>query len=104
MVDVTRKTAPSKIIGDAVGTKERVLGEVAADSNARKPAGVKMQAPILDQGSARTSMAATDRMWVFVNTYGPTDGENRLHTHINEDHTFIVLQGQARFTGPKGEI
>ena len=31
------------------------------------------------------------------------DGENGLHAHPNEDHTFIVLQGEATFYGPNGE-
>jgi mannose-6-phosphate isomerase-like protein (cupin superfamily) len=31
------------------------------------------------------------------------DDENGLHAHPNEDHTFVVLQGEATFYGPNGE-
>jgi mannose-6-phosphate isomerase-like protein (cupin superfamily) len=47
-------------------------------------------------------MAATDRMWVVLKTYA-NDGENELHAHPNEDHVFLVLQGEAVFYGPEGE-
>jgi mannose-6-phosphate isomerase-like protein (cupin superfamily) len=103
MSDVATTPKATKIIGDKVGTMERVLGGIGFDPAAKKPAVFKMRAPILKQGNDRAYMAATDRMWVFVNTYGPDSGENQLHTHTNEDHTFIVLQGKARFFGPKGE-
>lgn len=94
----------TKIVGDKTGTMERVLNEVGFDPNAKKPQLFKLRAPILERGNDRTYMASTDKMWVFVNTYGPEDGENKLHSHTNEDHTFIVLQGRARFQGRNGEI
>jgi mannose-6-phosphate isomerase-like protein (cupin superfamily) len=31
------------------------------------------------------------------------DGDNGLHAHPNEDHTFVVLQGEAIFYGPNDE-
>lgn len=103
MDDVSTTPKTTKIIGDSVGTMERVLGGAKFDPNAKKPTVFKMRSPILKQGNDRTYMAATDRMWVFVNTYGPESGENQIHTHTNEDHSFIVLQGTAKFFGPNGE-
>jgi len=41
-------------------------------------------------------------MWVVLKTYA-ADGENGLHAHPNEDHTFVVLQGEATFYGPNDE-
>ena len=38
-------------------------------------------------------------MWVVLKTYA-ADGENGLHAHPSEDHTFVVLQGEATFYGP----
>jgi len=32
-----------------------------------------------------------------------TGDENALHRHPNEDHVFVVLQGEAEFYGPKNE-
>ena len=43
-------------------------------------------------------MAASDKMWVVLKIYA-ADGENGLHPHPNEDHTFVVLQGEAKFYG-----
>jgi len=98
------KPGLTKIVGDKTGTMERVLGDIGFDPTAHKPQLFTLNAPILERGNDRTYMASTDKMWIFVNTYGPQDGENKLHTHTNEDHSFIVLQGRARFTGPNGEI
>ena len=47
-------------------------------------------------------MAASDKMWVVLKIYA-ADGENGLHPHPNEDHTLVVLQGEAKFYGPKHE-
>jgi mannose-6-phosphate isomerase-like protein (cupin superfamily) len=44
-------------------------------------------------------MAASDKMWVVLKIYA-ADGENGLHPHPNEDHTFVVLQGEAKFYRP----
>ncbi len=98
------KTKPDKIVGDNLGTMERVLGEANIDPESRKPSVFKMRAPLPKQGNDRTLLAASDKMWLFLNTYGPKGGENRLHAHTTEDHVFIVLQGRARFEGPDGEI
>jgi mannose-6-phosphate isomerase-like protein (cupin superfamily) len=43
-------------------------------------------------------MTASDKMWVYA-----ADGENGLHPHPNEDHTFVVLQGEAKFYRPNDE-
>ena len=47
-------------------------------------------------------MAASDKMWVVLKIYA-ADGENGLHPHPNEDHTFVVLQGEAKFYRPNHE-
>lgn len=55
------------------------------------------------EGKFDVPLAATDRMWVVLKTYA-SGGENEIHAHPNEDHIFVVLQGQAEFFGPKGEL
>ena len=50
---------------------------------------------------------ATRQRWISpipTNRGSTADGENGLHPHPNEDHTFVVLQGEAKFYGPNHEI
>src|ERR1700726_438199 len=54
------------------------------------------------QGRTDRPMAAADKMWVVLKIYA-ADGENGPHPHPNEDHTFVVLQGEAKFYGPNHE-
>jgi mannose-6-phosphate isomerase-like protein (cupin superfamily) len=68
-----------------------------------KPHLFKMTAPLLDQGRSNTPLAHTENMWATLKVYA-SGGENGLHTHPNEDHTFIVMQGNARYYGPDGVI
>jgi mannose-6-phosphate isomerase-like protein (cupin superfamily) len=67
-----------------------------------KPSFFRLEAQLPKQGRTDTPVAASDKMWVVLKTYA-ADGENGLHAHPNEDHTFIVLQGQATFYGPHDE-
>ena len=68
-----------------------------------KPAFFKLEAQLPQQGRTDTPLAASDKMWVVLKTYA-ADGENGLHAHPNEDHTFVVLQGEATFFGPNDEV
>ena len=61
----------------------------------------KMRAQMLEHGRTNTPLARTDNMWATLKVYA-SGGENGLHTHPNEDHTFIVLQGSARYYDADG--
>src|ERR1700720_321997 len=67
-----------------------------------KPAFFRLEAQLPQQGRTDTPMAASDKLWVVLKTYA-ADGENGLHAHPNEDHAFVVLQGEATFYGPNEE-
>ncbi len=62
----------------------------------------KLKAQLLDQGRTNAILAATDNMEARLKVYA-SGGENALHTHVNEDHMFVIMQGRARFYGPDGE-
>lgn len=68
-----------------------------------QPTLFKMTAPLLDKGRSNTPLANTENMWATLKVYA-SGGENGLHTHPNEDHTFIIMQGRARYYGPNGVI
>jgi len=67
----------------------------------KKASFFKMRAQLLDQGRTNTLMAKTDNMWATLKVYA-SGGENGLHTHPHEDHTFVVLQGKARYYDADG--
>lgn len=61
-----------------------------------------MKVPLLTSGRTNEVLAATDNVEVRAKVYAE-GGENALHTHLDEDHTFFVLDGQATFHGPDGQ-
>ena len=68
---------------------------------AKKASFFKMRAQMLEKGRTNTLLAKTDNMSAILKVYA-SGGENGLHTHPNEDHTFIVLQGSARYYDADG--
>jgi mannose-6-phosphate isomerase-like protein (cupin superfamily) len=46
-------------------------------------------------------LAQTDQLKLRIKVYAE-GGENGLHTHNDEDHAFIILQGQATFHDEAG--
>ncbi len=85
------------------GVLERELEAHYAATDPDKPQLFNMKTRLPKKGRGATLLAATERMWVNLKTYAE-GGENTLHAHTNEDHVFIVLQGEAAFYGPDGEI
>lgn len=63
----------------------------------------RLRTPLLSKGRSHTilasSKAPTGAMNVAIKCYAE-GGENEFHAHAKEDHTFIVLQGRARFYQP----
>jgi len=78
------------------------LTQIAAD-NKGKPQAFKMRTALLKQGRANIPVAATEDLTVMVKVYA-SGGENGLHAHPTEDHTFIILQGAATFYDQDGEM
>jgi mannose-6-phosphate isomerase-like protein (cupin superfamily) len=61
-----------------------------------------MKVPLLTSGRTNEVLARTDAVEVRAKVYA-SGGENALHTHLDEDHTFFVLDGEATFYGPDDE-
>ena len=53
--------------------------------------------PLLEQGTSYDPLATAENLWVNIKVYA-SGGENALHSHGGEDHSFIILQGKATFT------
>jgi mannose-6-phosphate isomerase-like protein (cupin superfamily) len=63
----------------------------------------RLRTPLLSEGRSHTILASskadTGAMNIAIKCYAE-GGENEFHAHAKEDHTFIVLQGRARFFQP----
>src|SRR5688500_6827071 len=60
-----------------------------------------LRTPYMKQGRITQLVAETENMWIHtkINYEG---GENEIHTHLDEDHSFIALEGQMSVFDEKG--
>jgi mannose-6-phosphate isomerase-like protein (cupin superfamily) len=60
-----------------------------------------LKTPYMEQGRITQLVANTDNVWIHtkINAEG---GENAVHCHLDEDHSFIVLEGQMSVFDEKG--
>lgn len=59
---------------------------------------------LVSKGHHKHVLAQTDMTSFNVHCYAPKGGENGMHAHMEEDHVFLVLQGEAQFVGPDGPL
>jgi mannose-6-phosphate isomerase-like protein (cupin superfamily) len=69
-----------------------------------KPEVISLRTQMVSQGFTRVLLAETDNSTFRIHCYGPKSGENGLHSHIDEDHVFVVLQGEAQFYDLDGAL
>ena len=55
-----------------------------------------LHTPLLAEGRSDETVAKTDLLKLRLKVYA-SGGENVLHFHPYEDHSFVVLQGEATF-------
>ncbi len=60
-----------------------------------------IKGPYLSAGRINIDLARTDLLWLSlkVNAEG---GENAVHAHTDEDHSFVVLEGEVTFFDETG--
>jgi len=65
----------------------------ARNTEAPKAQKFSLKTPYMKQGRVTQTVAKTENMWIAckINAEG---GENEIHTHLNQDHAFIVLEGE----------
>ncbi len=73
-------------------------------SKAPQPSRFKMRIELLDHGSKTNLLAETDNLRIQIRCYSPQGGENAMHAHHHQDHSFVVLQGQACYRFPGGGV
>jgi mannose-6-phosphate isomerase-like protein (cupin superfamily) len=96
MATVAREILPPAIGSDELKKRQ---SELAANT---KPTVFNVAGQLLARGRTDTPLAATEDMSIRLKIYAE-GGENELHAHPGEDHSFIVLQGSVRFYGPEKE-
>ena len=65
---------------------------------------VTLRTQLVSAGHTKDLLASTDAVTFHIHCYGPKGGENGLHKHVDEDHIFVVLQGEAQFSGLNGPL
>jgi mannose-6-phosphate isomerase-like protein (cupin superfamily) len=70
----------------------------------RMPEILSLRTQMVSKGHTKHLLAQTDMMTFHVHCYGPKGGENGLHAHVEEDHIFVCLQGEAQFSGLNGPL
>jgi len=56
----------------------------------------RVRTPLASKGRLDTVLAESDLLQLRIKCYAE-GGENVLHAHTDQDHSFIILQGKARF-------
>ena len=71
-------------------------GATATDQAKPEAQFFSLKSNLLSQGSHTTYVAQSELLSLAVKIYA-SGGENKMHMHPEEDHSFIVMQGQATF-------
>lgn len=79
-----------------------LLGEKSS-TESTEPQIFKVRTQLLSKGRSDYILARTEGMSIRIKCYAE-GGENALHTHPGQDHTFIVMAGKAKFFGVDGEV
>ena len=82
---------------------EEILSALKKSIRPGLPSFFRLRTQLPSKGRSDIPVAATERMTVILKSYAD-GGENEIHAHPHEDHLFVVLQGQASFYGPGGEL
>lgn len=70
----------------------------------RPPEILSLRTQLVSKGHTKHLLAQTDMMTFHVHCYAPKGGENGLHAHVEEDHIFVCLEGEAQFSGLDGQL
>ncbi len=89
---------PEIKLGTPAVNTEEYLQALVDLSQSEEPTVFTMTAKLPTQGRSDIPLGATGNMSVILKAYA-SGGENALHAHVREDHTFIILQGRATFYG-----
>ena len=93
---------PKRILA-ALKRKTLSLFGKTASNESIEPQIFQVRTQLLSKGRSDYTLARTKGMSIRIKCYA-SGGENALHTHPGQDHTFIVMAGKAKFYGVDGEV
>jgi mannose-6-phosphate isomerase-like protein (cupin superfamily) len=96
MNETQHQTAP------IVHSTDEWVAEVNRLAQKKVPSFFHVRCQLPAAGRTNQVLGATDLMNIVLKTYAE-GGENELHAHPNEDHAFLIMQGNAEFYGPNDE-
>jgi len=75
--------------------------EAAKKQEKPKASVFNLKTPYLEKGRITQLVAEAENLWIHtkINAEG---GENAIHSHLDEDHAFIVLEGEMTVFDEKG--
>ena len=82
----------------------RSKAAIVASAKAPTLSRFTLKTKLVKLGSRAQTVAETPSLALYLRVYSPHEGVNAMHTRPYMDHAFTVLQGKARFHGPRGEI
>jgi mannose-6-phosphate isomerase-like protein (cupin superfamily) len=80
-----------------------IESENIANNTNKHPQLFQLKTQLLSKGRSDYTLAKTDLISIRIKCYAQ-GGENVLHAHPAEDHTFVILAGAAKFFAQEGEI
>lgn len=70
-----------------------------------EPTILSLKTQLVSKGMTRELLAQGDHSTLRIHVYASGMGEDHgLHAHVEEEHTFIVLHGEAQFFGINGKL
>jgi mannose-6-phosphate isomerase-like protein (cupin superfamily) len=84
--------------------KEQTVAPQGTPQATPKAEILDLKIQLVSKGHHKHVLAQTDMSSFNVHCYAPKGGENGMHAHMEEDHVFLVLQGEAQFVTPDGPM
>ncbi|MGK7947334.1 MAG: cupin domain-containing protein [Xenococcaceae cyanobacterium] len=102
MINSLQHYSLKKVIPNIKKNILSLLGKSTCNEST-EPQIFRVRTQLLSKGRSDYTLARTKSLSIRIKCYAQ-GGENVLHTHPGQDHTFILLAGKAKFYGVNGEV
>ena len=89
----------------AAANESLVSDDRLAELRKIRPQAIDLKIPLLSAGMSRDLLCSGENSTFRIHCYSTGMGEDHgFHAHVEEEHVFIVLHGQAIFSGLDGRL